>query len=129
VTHNPIRVLEDGTRVYSNGVRRKPKPDSERIYKRRKPDTPGAVLWQGNWLLPLAVLPPASRVMPTTRPDTDAYDHASKPRKCRCDVCKRPESRRWRNQWRREQRSGVVRRTPGLYVPENRVAPTTSETS
>jgi hypothetical protein len=107
MTSNPIRVLEDGTRVYSNGVRRKPVPDHLRKYGRRKPDDPRAVLWQGNWLLPLELLHPDERCMPVTRPDTDAYDHAGKPRRCRCDVCKRPESRRWRNQWRREQKCGA----------------------
>jgi hypothetical protein len=105
VTSNPIKVLEDGTRVYSNRVKYRPKADHERIYKKRKPDHPQAVLYQGNWYLPLDLLPPEERVLPVTRADTDAYDHASKPRKCKCDVCKRPESRRWRNQWRREQRN------------------------
>ena len=104
MTSNRILVLDDGTRVYSNRVRYKPKADSERIYKKRKPDDPRAVLWQGNWLLPLELLPLEVRQVPETRPDTDAYEHASKPRKCRCNVCRRPESRRWRNQWRREQR-------------------------
>jgi hypothetical protein len=112
VTHHPVKVLADGTRVYSNGTKRKPVPDSERKYKRRKPDVEGAVLWQGNWLLPLAVLPEDARCMPVTRPDTDAYDHMTKPRKCRCDVCRRPEAKRWKNQWRREQRQ--MRTAPPL---------------
>lgn len=107
MTSNPIKVLEDGTRVYSNRVRYKPKADHERVYARRKPDVPGAVLYQGSWFLPLELVPLEERTWPVTRPDTDAYDHAGKPRKCRCDVCKRPESRRWRNQWRREQRCGA----------------------
>ena len=105
MTHHPVKVLADGTRVYSNGTKRTPVPDHLRKYKRRKPDDPRAVLYQGNWYLPLEVLPEDERVMPTTRPDTDAYDHMSKPRKCKCDVCKRPEAKRWKNQWRREQRA------------------------
>jgi hypothetical protein len=104
VTRNPITVLEDGTRIYSNRVRYRPKADSERVYAKRKPDVPGAVLWSSRWWLPLELLPMEVRSMPVTRPDTEAYEHASKPRKCKCDVCRRPESRRWRNQWRREQR-------------------------
>jgi hypothetical protein len=112
VTHHPIRVLDDGTRVYSNGVRRKPVPDSERKYGRRKPDDPRAVLWSSRWWLPLEVLPLDDRLMPETRPDTDAYDHAAKPRKCKCNVCRRPESKRWKNQWRREQRQ--MRTVPPL---------------
>ena len=107
MTSHPIRVLADGTRVYSNGVRRTPVPDHLRKYKRRKPDVPGAVLYQGNWYLPLELVPLDDRLVPETRPDTDAYDHAAKPRKCKCNVCRRPEARRWRNQWRREQRCGA----------------------
>lgn len=104
MTSHRIKVLEDGTRVYSNYTRYVPLSDTQRTYRKRKPDVPGAVRWQGTWLLPLEVLPDEERTLPQTRPDTDAYDHASKPRKCRCDVCRRPEARRWRNQWRREQR-------------------------
>jgi len=107
VTSNPIRVLDDGTRVYSNRVRYRPKADSERVYKKRKPDDPRAVLYQGNWFLPLELVPLDDRQVPETRPDTDAYEHASKPRKCKCNVCRRPESRRWRNQWRRERRAQI----------------------
>ena len=99
-----IKVLDDGTRVYSNYVRYKPLSDSERKYGKRKPDDPRAVLFQGNWYLPLELLPIEERDWPLTRPDTDAYDHAGKRRRCKCDVCRRPEARRWRNQWRREQR-------------------------
>lgn len=112
MTHNPIRVLEDGTRVYSNYVRRKPVPDHLRKYGRNKPDDPRAVLWSSRWWLPLELLPVEERTWPETRPDTDAYDHAAKPRKCQCNVCKRPEARRWRNQWRREQRQ--MRTAPDL---------------
>lgn len=104
MTHHPIKTLPDGTRVYSNGTRYKPKAPEERVYQVRKPTVQGAILWQGDWLLPLDLLPLGGRLWPETRPDTEAYDHASKPRKCKCDVCKRPEARKWRNQWRREQR-------------------------
>lgn len=101
---HPVTVLEDGTRVYSNGTKYKPMADEDRKNRRRKPDVEGAVLYQGNWLLPLELLPEDERELPETRADTEAYDHASKPRKCKCDVCKRPEARKWRNKWRREQR-------------------------
>lgn len=33
------------------------------------------------------------RVMPETRPDTDAFEH---PYLCRCDVCRRPEAKKWK---------------------------------
>ena len=113
MTHHPIRVMPDGTRVYSNGVRYRPMADEDRVKKRRKPDVPGALLFQGNWYLPLELLPLEVRCWPLTRPDTDAYEHAAKPRRCRCDVCRRPEARRWRNQWGREQRQ---MRTAGVEV-------------
>lgn len=96
MTHHPIRVLEDGTRVYSNGTRYKPKAAADRIYGIRKPPVPGAERWGGHWLLPLPLLPLAARSWPETRPDTDAYLHAFKPRKCRCLVCQRPEAQGWR---------------------------------
>lgn len=69
MTHHPIRVLEDGTRVYANYHRYKPMADSERTNKRRKPDDPRAVRFHGNWFLPLDVLPDAEREMPVTKPD------------------------------------------------------------
>lgn len=104
MTHHVIRVEPDGTRVYSNYTRYKPKAPEDRVYQVRKPAQEGAVLWGSTWLLPLVLLPIEARSWPETRPDTDAYDHASKPRRCKCRVCKRPEARKWRNQWRREQR-------------------------
>lgn len=103
MTHHPIKTLSDGTRVYSNGVRYKRKKISERKYRIRKPDDPNAILWNGNWFLPLDLLPDEARTAPLTRPDTDAYDHAGKPRKCRCDVCRRPEAQRWRDKALRDQ--------------------------
>ncbi len=105
MTHHPIKTLPDGTRVYSNGTRYKPKAPEERVRRVRKPAVEGAVLWQGTWLLPLDLLPLEARQWPETRPDTDAYEHASKPRRCKCDVCKRPSAKRWKLQWKREQRA------------------------
>jgi len=90
-------VLEDGTRVYKNYVRYKPLPKEQRKYGVRKPDRPGAVLFQGGWYFPLVLAPEEGRELPLTRPDTDAYDHMFKPRPCRCDVCKRPEAQRWKD--------------------------------
>lgn len=103
MTHHPIKEDAEGTRVYSNYTRYDPVPDEQRKYKRRKPAVPGAVRWGGVWLLPLPLLPGDERVWPETRPDTDAYEHMTKPRKCRCYVCLRPESERWKEQWRRDQ--------------------------
>ena len=103
MTHHEIRTLEDGTRVYSNGTRYRPLPDTERKYARRKPDDDRAVRWRGEWLLPLAVLPLAARKnFPQTRPDSDAYDHMPMP--CKCMVCRRPGdiAERWRRKWRKD---------------------------
>ena len=96
MTQHVIKVLEDGTRVYSNYTRYTPKPDAERKNKRRKPAVEGAVRMGGVWFLPLTLLPGDQRLWPETRPDTDAYLHASKPRRCKCRVCRRPEARVWR---------------------------------
>lgn len=98
-----IRVLEDGTRIYADGHRYKPKPPAERKNQSRRPDHQDAVRFHGQWFVPLDVLPDGERRMPETRPDTDAYDHASKPRSCRCAVCQRPEARRWKEKWMRDQ--------------------------
>jgi hypothetical protein len=70
MTHHPIRVLEDGTRVYANGHRYKPKTMAERKYGVNKPDDPRAVRFHTKWFLPLEVLPDAQREMPVTRPWT-----------------------------------------------------------
>jgi hypothetical protein len=67
MTHHRIRVLEDGTRIYSNGTRYRPVPPAERRYRVRKPDDPRAVLHNGRWYLPLELLPDDERVMPQTR--------------------------------------------------------------
>jgi hypothetical protein len=103
VTHRPIRTEPDGTRVYVGGHRYKPKSDAERKNRRRKPDDPRAVRWQGEWLLPLDLLPDNRRSFPITRPDTDAYEHMKRTAMCMCDVCIRPQADRWRAKWRREQ--------------------------
>lgn len=98
------KVLPDGTRVYSNYTRYTPMPDSERTNKRRKPEDPNAVRWYGEWLLPLELAPEDVRLMPATRPDTDAFDHMDKPRPCKCVVCRRPESQRWKDAWGSQRR-------------------------
>jgi hypothetical protein len=103
VTHHRIKVLEDGTRVYSNGTRYKPLSQEQRKYGVRKPDDPEAQRYHGQWFLPLDLLPDEVRYKMETRPDTDAYDHMSKPRPCKCDVCRRPEAQRWKDRWRRDQ--------------------------
>ena len=99
MTHHVIKILEDGTRVYSNYTRYKPKTLAERKYGVRKPDDPRAVMFNKEWFLPLDLVPDELRPMPVTRPDTDAYDHMPKPRKCKCDVCRRPEALRWKVKW------------------------------
>jgi hypothetical protein len=61
VTHHPIKVLEDGTRVYSNGTRYRPVPPEQRAYATRKPPVAGAERRGGVWFLPLDLLPLAAR--------------------------------------------------------------------
>lgn len=97
MTHHVIKVLEDGTRVYSNYTRYRPKAPEERVRQSLRPAEEGAVRWGSLWFLPLALLPGEARLWPETRPDTDAYDHATKPRRCKCVVCKRPEAQVWRH--------------------------------
>ena len=96
MTHHVIRVEEDGTRVYSNHTRYKPKAASERKYKVRKPDDPTAVRWKGEWWVDREVLPDSARSMPATRQDRDAFDHWLVNRNCRCVVCRRDESKPWK---------------------------------
>lgn len=103
MTQHPIRELPDGTRVYSNYSRYKPKSPDKRRYKRRKPNDPRAFFWHGYWYLPRSFLNDDVRVMPDTRPDDEAYGHMAKPKPCKCDVCKRPESQRWKDKWTRDQ--------------------------
>jgi len=104
VTRHPIQVLEDGTRVYSNGVRYKPVPKELRKNSVHKPEDPRAVRFFDTWFLPLDLLGEDQRQMPATRPDSVAYDHMTKPKRCRCDVCRRPEAKRWKRLWRQHQR-------------------------
>jgi hypothetical protein len=92
--------LEDGTRKYSNYYKYKPIPIEKRKYRIRKPDDPRAVRFRGDWLLPLELLEEKFRVMPETRPDTDAFVHMTKKRKCKCDPCQRPEAVKWQQWWR-----------------------------
>lgn len=61
-----IRVEPDGTRRYYGGMKYTPVPDSERKYKRHKPDHPDAFRWGDRWYLPLEFLPDEDRVMPET---------------------------------------------------------------
>ena len=96
MTHHPVKVLEDGTRVYSNYTRYRPVPPEERKYGVKKPPVEGAVRMGGTWFHPLALLPQEARSWPETRPDTDAYLHAFKSRRCKCNVCRRPEAWIWR---------------------------------
>jgi hypothetical protein len=103
VTHHEVVELEDGTRRYSNYTRYRPVPKEQRKYAVRKPDVPGAVRFHGAWFLPLPLLAMEERVFPETRPDTDAYDHMGKPRKCRCVPCQRPEAVKWQDKWRKDQ--------------------------
>lgn len=103
MTHHPVVTLEDGTRRYSNYTKYRPKSQEERKYKVRKPEHPQAVRFHGVWFLPLELVVDEARVMPQTRPDTDAYDHMVKPRKCRCVPCQRPEAVEWQQKWREDQ--------------------------
>lgn len=49
MTHHDIKVLEDGTRVYSNGTRYKPVAPEDRKRKTRKPESKTAFFWRGEW--------------------------------------------------------------------------------
>jgi hypothetical protein len=105
VTHHQVKALEDGTRVYSNRTRYTPVPEGQRKYRVRKPPEAaeeGWERWKGDWLPPIPLLPAEARSWPETRPDTDAYDHASKGR-CRCQPCLRPTAAKWRAKWKRDQ--------------------------
>lgn len=99
MTHRPIRVEPDGTRVYVTGQRYKPRSPEERKYGIKKPDDPRAVRFHGKWFLPLEVLPDDARTLPETRPDSDAYEHSLL---CQCRVCMRPEAERWRRKKRKD---------------------------
>lgn len=103
MSKHAIKVLEDGTRIYSNYYRYKPVADKDRKYAKRKPEDPRAVRWYGVWLLPLDLLDDTDRHIPETRPDTDAYDHMGQGPNCQCAVCRRPEASRWQTKWWRER--------------------------
>jgi hypothetical protein len=94
MTHHPVRVEADGTRVYANYHRYKPKGETKRNV--RKPDNPDAIRWKSDWLLPLPLIGDNSRVMPDTRPDDQALEHRAW---CRCEVCARPAARALRRRW------------------------------
>lgn len=96
-------------RTYKNGITYTPVPLDERKIGVNKPDHPGAVRFYGRWFLPLDLLPQEDRVLPATRPDSDAYDHMSKPYGCSCEVCRRPAAERWKRKWRREHGLRPVR--------------------
>ena len=98
----PLYVQPDGTRVYRSYHRYTPVAPEDRVYGVRKPDDPRAVRWGGKWLLPLDVLPDAERAMPDTRPDEEAYEHRGDAPKCRCDVCRRPAAKRWKEKYDRD---------------------------
>jgi hypothetical protein len=102
-----VKVLEDGTRLYANGVRYTPVPTELRKKLRRKPDDPRAVRWKGDWLLPLDLLGADQRQFPETRPDTIAYDHMTKPHRCRCAICRRPGAKKWKRLYRLQMRRGA----------------------
>ena len=99
----PVRVLEDGTRVYANGVRYRPVAPEERRKKVRKPEDPHAVRWYGEWLILPELVPDDVRSMPETVPDSEAYEHWREKRWCRCEICTRPESRRWKEKGERDR--------------------------
>lgn len=105
-----VIVLEDGTRVYKNYVKYKPIPAEQRKYAVRKPDDPSAFRFRGEWFLPLPLVDDEARSMPETRPDTDAYDHMVKSRKCRCVPCQRPEAAKWQAKWRKDMGIPVKRK-------------------
>jgi hypothetical protein len=92
----PVRVLEDGTRVYANGVRYRPVSDDKRRNKKRRPEDPRAVRWYNQWVILPELVADDDRSMPETVPDSEAYNHWLEKRGCRCFICKRPESRRWK---------------------------------
>lgn len=101
MTHNEIRTAPDGTRVYSDYHRYRPKPASQRSYAVRKPQDPRAVRFGASWYLPLELVDEAQRSMPLTRPDEQTLEHHAW---CRCEVCSRPAAQvLWARRQRREK--------------------------
>lgn len=89
MSEHRIRVLPDGTRVYSNYTRYKPLDPAQRVNGVNRPDDPRAVRFHTRWFLPLDLLPDTSRQMPETRPDDQTLEHRAS---CRCSVCTRPQA-------------------------------------
>ena len=82
------RTEPDGTRVYAKGHRYLPLEDSERKYRRLKPEDAaerGAQPFHGNWYYPLEVLAEEARTFPWTRPDAEAIAHQLG---CLCHMCR-----------------------------------------
>lgn len=93
MTLHPIRILPDGTRVYSNYTKYKPRSGDERTYRKFPEEDPRAYRWQKTWFWLRDVLEDSERKLPETRPDSEAYDHArNRAEMCWCDVCCRPAS-------------------------------------
>lgn len=98
------KISQNGVRRYDCGKSYTPLTPEQRKIGVNKPDDPRAVRFHTRWFLPLAVIPLESdRVMPETRPDSEAYDHMEKRFGCRCEVCSRPQAKRWQDRWRRAQ--------------------------
>jgi len=96
VSQWPVKVLPDGTRVYSNGTKYKPMAAADRKRNINKPDVEGAVLFGSRWVVPIVVLDDDKREpVPETRSDEEGYDHTLY---CGCVICKRPavDAVKWR---------------------------------
>jgi hypothetical protein len=100
---SPVRVLEDGTRVYASGMKYKPVPAAERRNAVRRPEDPRAVRWYNEWIILVEVLPDEDRVWPETVPDSEAYEHWLVRRWCRCEICTRPSAKKWKERADRER--------------------------
>lgn len=108
MTHRELRRIEpDGTHVYQNFEKYKPIPLEERKYGINKPDDPRAVRFHTRWYVPMDLVPDPERVMPETRSDEEAYEHAQVTLLCRCHVCIRPEAAAFRNRARDGKRMYV----------------------
>ena len=102
----PVRVLEDGTRVYAGGMKYRPVPAEERRNGVRRPEDPRAVRWYSEWLILPELVDEVARSMPETVPDSEAYEHWLVRRGCRCEVCARPEAMRWKEKGDRDRSKG-----------------------